>query len=139
MALAIPIATGIFSIGEKLIDRLFPNPEEKLQATRELAKMEREGDLEELSLAYSAITSEATSEDKWTSRARPMFMYVFYAILLNLVIIAPLVGVFFPAQMTLFFTNVALGFKAIPEELWWLFGTGYLGYTTARTIEKRKR
>lgn len=137
MALSVPLVTGLFSVGEKLIDRLFPNPEDKLKATRELHKLEREGDLKEMSMAYDAITSEANSEDKWTSRARPFFMYVFYFILLNLVVVAPFVGVFFPEQMSLFFTNVALGFKAIPEELWWLFGTGYLGYTAARTTEKR--
>jgi hypothetical protein len=27
---------------------------------------------------------------------------------------------------------------AIPDEMWWLFGAGYLGYAGARTFEKRK-
>ena len=31
----------------------------------------------------------------------------------------------------------AQGFAAIPEPLWWTFTTGYLGYTGARTYEKR--
>ena len=39
-------------------------------------------------------------------------------------------------------TNGAAGvgawLKAIPEEMWWLFGAGYLGYAGARTMEKRK-
>jgi len=138
MAVAVPIVAGLFSVGEKLIERLFPNPEDKAKAQLALVQMEQEGELQRMTLRYSAITAEANSEDKWTSRARPSFMYVFYIILLNLVIICPAIGVFFPEQMTTFFTNVKLGFDAIPEPLWWLFGSGFLGYTTARTFEKTK-
>ena len=28
--------------------------------------------------------------------------------------------------------------NALPDELWYLFGTGYLGYTGARTFDKFK-
>jgi hypothetical protein len=38
--------------------------------------------------------------------------------------------------------QVANGVKAwlnaIPEEMWWLFGAGYLGYTGTRGFEKIK-
>ena len=84
------------------------------------------------------ITAEAKSSDPWTSRARPMFMYIFYSILVVCGIVAPLVGIFFPAEMGLFFSNMALGFKAIPADLYALFGAGYLGYTGFRTFEKVK-
>lgn len=139
MAVAVPLVAGLFSVGEKLIDRLFPNPEDKAKAQVALLQLEQEGELQRMAHRYSAITAEANSEDKWTSRARPSFMYVFYIILLNLVIVSPLVGVFYPDQMKIFFENVKLGFDAIPEPLWWLFGSGFLGYTTARTFEKNKK
>jgi hypothetical protein len=84
------------------------------------------------------ITAEAKSSDPWTSRARPTFMYVFYLILLTCGIFAPAIGVFFPQTMTVFFTNMGLGFKAIPSDLYALFGAGYLGYTGFRTFEKVK-
>lgn len=137
MSFSIPVIDGLFGVGEKLIDRLFPDPQEKAKAQAELVNMRDKGELSRLSMAHQAITAEAKSTDPWTSRARPMFMYTFYLILLNLTIVAPALGVFFPEQMTTFFTNVKLGFVAIPEPLWWLFGSGYLGYTTARTVEKR--
>jgi hypothetical protein len=137
MGFTTAIASGAFAIGEQLIDRLFPDPEEKAKAKAQLLKLEQEGELKQLSARMSAITAEAESEDKWTSRARPSFMYVFYVVILSLVLVAPVIGVFHPDQMKLFFENVAMGFKAIPEELWWLFGTGYLGYSGFRSMEKR--
>ncbi len=86
----------------------------------------------------SMITAEANSKDPWTSRARPSFMYVFYFVLLSIGILAPFVGIFYPAQMLTFFNNTKLGFAAIPDSLYTLFGAGYLGYAGARTVEKVK-
>jgi hypothetical protein len=122
----------------KGIDRLFPDPEQKARAQLELIRMQQDGEFKKVEQQLSAILAEANSSDPWTSRARPSFLYVFYFILIFLIIIAPALGVFFPDRMTAFFANVGLGFAAIPEELWWTFGAGYLGYAGARTIEKSK-
>ena len=116
------IVGGLFDVGSKVIDRLFPDPEQQAEAKRELQKLEQEGELEHMSVRLSAIMAEANSEDPWTSRARPSFMYVFY-----------------PEQMTLFFDNVSKGFKAIPEELWATFTAGYLGYGAFRSYDKRQK
>jgi len=129
---------GLFDIGGKVIDRMFPDPEEKARAKQELTKLEQEGELEQMSVRLSAILAEAKSDDPWTSRARPSFMYVFYLVILSLVIVAPLVGVAYPEQMTLFFDNVSKGFTAIPEELWATFTAGYLGYGAMRSYDKKK-
>lgn len=86
----------------------------------------------------SIMLAEASSTDPWTSRARPGFMYVFYAVILSLVLLAPFMGIFFQAQMTQFYVNVAAGFKAIPDAMWATFTTGYLGYTAARQYGKSK-
>lgn len=139
MVAAGAVASGLFSIGEKLIDRLFPDPEEKAKAARELMRLEQEGEFKRLSARMQAITAEAQSEDPWTSRARPSFLYVFYFVIISLVVIAPLIGVFYPSQMETFFANVEAGFEAIPQELWYVFTAGYLGYGTFRTIDKRKK
>ena len=130
---------GILGIGKTVIERLFPDPEQRAKAELELLMAERNGELEAAKVQMSAIIAEAQSSDPYTSRARPSFMYVFYFVLVNLVVVAPFVGVFFPEQMDKFFDNVAKGFSAIPEELWWTFTVGYLGYTGARTYEKRQR
>lgn len=129
---------GILDIGKTLIGRLFPDPEQRAKAELELLAMQQNGELEAAKIQMSAIIAEAQSTDPYTSRARPSFMYVFYILLLSLVVIAPFVGVFFPEQMEVFFNNVGKGFDAIPEEMWWTFTIGYLGYTGARTYEKRK-
>lgn len=133
------VASGLIGIGSSLIDRLFPDPEAKAQAKLELLQMQQKGELKELEIGMSAIVAEAQSEDPWTSRARPSFMYVFYGVILSLTVVAPVVGIFAPLAMEQFFTNVATGFKAIPEELWWTFTAGYLGYSGFRTYDKSKR
>jgi len=130
---------GILDIGKTLIGRLFPDPEQRAKAEIELLTMQQNGELEAAKVQMSAIIAEAQSADPYTSRARPSFMYVFYTLLLSLVVVAPFVGVFFPEQMDMFFNNVGKGFHAIPEELWWTFTAGYIGYTGARTIEKQNR
>ena len=86
----------------------------------------------------SVMLAEASSSDKWTSRARPSFLYLFYFVLVALVIIAPFIGIFFPIGMSQFYVNVKVGFEAIPEPMWWVFCTGYLGYTAARQYGKVK-
>ena len=35
-------------------------------------------------------------------------------------------------------SGVSAWLRAIPDEMWGLFGVGYLGYTGARTYEKKK-
>lgn len=135
----VPVIDGVLAIGRAVIERLFPDPEQRAKAELELLMAERNGELEAAKVQMSAIIAEAQSTDPYTSRARPSFMYVFYFVLLNLVAVAPFVGVFFPEQMDKFFDNVAKGFNAIPEELWWTFTVGYLGYTGARTYEKRQQ
>jgi hypothetical protein len=86
----------------------------------------------------SVMVAEASSPDKWTSRARPSFLYVFYVVIVLLVLVAPFVGVFFPSEMTQFYVNVGAGFKAIPDAMWATFTMGYLGYTAARQYGKYK-
>lgn len=132
------ILGGVLDIGKSIINKLFPDPEQKAKAEMELLQLQAQGELKELEVRISAIVEEARSSDPWTSRARPSFLYVFYLVLLSLVIVGPVLGIFFPAQMEAFFGNVGHGFRAIPEELWWTFTTGYLGYAGFRTFEKRK-
>lgn len=129
---------GIFQIGQALIDKLIPDPEAKAKAQIDLLAMQQNGELKELETRMSAILAEANSTDPWTSRARPSFLYVFYFIIIGMTVVAPVIGVFKPEAMQVFFENVGKGFGAMPEELWYTFTIGYLGYAGARTFEKRK-
>lgn len=134
----IAIATGVFDIASSIIDKLIPDPEAKAAAQIKLMEMDQQGRLTELQLQMSAILAEANSQDPWTSRARPSFLYLFYFITAFMVMFAPMIGVFFPDRMDLFFLNVSKGFEAIPEPMWWSFSVAFLGYTGGKTIEAVK-
>ena len=99
--------------------------------------MQGSQELETLRTQLSAILAEAQSPDPWTSRARPSFLYVMYAIILWS-LPRGLIAAFRP-QAAL---DIAAGMNAylsgLPEPLYALFGTGYLGYTAARQWGKVK-
>ena len=69
--------------------------------------------------------------DPWITRARPTFLYVMYALLLG-AIPAGLIAAVRPATAQAIAAGMAAYLNAIPEPLYALFGTGYLGYTVAR-------
>lgn len=129
--------TALLSLGSQLIGKFISDPEQKAKAELDLVKAHQNGEFKELEVRMEAIVAEATSNDPWTSRARPSFLYLVYFLILVLAVFAPLVGVWFPEHMELYFTNVNKGLQAIPEPMWWLFGSVMLGYTTARSLEKR--
>lgn len=131
--------TGIGSVADavsNIIDKVFPDAESRDKAKLEMLKMQQGGEMDKIKAQLSAILAEANSQDPWTSRARPSFMYVFYVLIL-----AALPMGFLYAVRPDTAQSVAIGFKAwldaIPEEMWWVFCAGYLGYTGARTFEKR--
>lgn len=75
--------------------------------------------------------------DVWTRRARPSFLYVMYALLLWSIPMGVLAG-WRPAMAAAMIRGMASYLAAIPEPLYALFGTGYLGYTAAREWGKRR-
>lgn len=129
--------TSIFAIGGKLIDKLFPDPEQRAKAQLELLKMQQSGELEAVKVQLSAIIAEAQSADPWTSRARPGFLYVVYILLLAAIPMGILTV--FNASAA---DSLTLGFKAwlgaIPDSILTLFGTVMTGYVVGRSWEKVK-
>ena len=75
--------------------------------------------------------------DPWTKRARPGFLYVIYALILWSIPIG-LVAAVSPALAERISAGMTAYLRGIPEELYALFGTAYLGYTAARTWGKVK-
>ncbi|RMB36841.1 holin (3TMs family) [Sphingomonas sp. PP-F2F-G114-C0414] len=69
--------------------------------------------------------------DPWITRARPTFLYVMYTLLLG-AIPAGLIAAVRPQMAQAIAAGMAAYLNAIPEPLYALFGTGYLGYTVAR-------
>lgn len=97
------------------------------EAAIALKQLELDGKLQdaltaEIQTASANIRAEAGSGDKYTSRARPTFLYICEFILLWNYVVVPL------------FKQQPL---ELPEALFWLFGSCMLGYTGARTWEKK--
>jgi hypothetical protein len=128
---------SIFAIGGKLIDKLFPDPEQKAKAQLELIKLEQDGQLESVKTQLTAIIAEAQSADPWTSRARPSFLYVVYILLLWSLPMG-VMFVFNPDAAARFTDGFKGWLDAIPEPILTLFGTVMLGYVVGRSYEKTK-
>jgi len=111
-----------------------PDP---VRETAKLALLQAEGQLalQEMQTSLSAILAEANSQDPWTSRARPTFLYVIYGVIL-LCVIGAIIGIWWPTHVFQAAENLNKLLGAVPESLWWLFGAGYLGYTGARSFDK---
>ena len=132
-----PILESLFAPIAGLIDKIIPDPRARDAAKLELLKMQGSQEMETLRTQLSAIIAEADSNDPWTSRARPSFLYVMYAMILWAIPMGLIAAV--QPKMA---QNVAAGMTAylaaIPESMWALFATGYLGYTAARSWGKAK-
>ncbi|MDZ7918527.1 holin family protein [Rhodoferax sp.] len=126
---------GIFNIGGKLIDKLFPDPEQKAKAQLELLRLQQAGELEEVKTSLSAILAEAQSADPWTSRARPSFLYVVYILLLWSIPMGVL-SIFRPDAAAAFTVGFKAWMIAIPDSILTLFGTVMTGYVLGRSWEK---
>ena len=121
----------------KVLDKVLETDEQKAAAKAELIRMEQQGELEREKVQLSAIIAEAKSADPWTSRARPTFLYVFYAII-SLCVAGGILGVWWPDHVAQAATNISALLQALPEPLWYAFTAGYLGYTGARSYDKKQ-
>tara|TARA_R100001015_G_C4615878_1_gene171914 strand:- start:1146 stop:1553 length:408 start_codon:yes stop_codon:yes gene_type:complete len=128
---------ALLPVAGKILDKVLPDKKAREEAQLALLKAEQEGELKAVEQQLSAILAEAKSNDPFTSRARPTFLYVVYICILAGI---PM-GVLYSMNPDLA-TNISTGFsqwlKSIPEEMWWLFSAGYLGYTGARSYDKNK-
>jgi Holin of 3TMs, for gene-transfer release len=121
----------------KLLDKIIPDPQARDRAKLELLQLQGTQEMEALKAQLSAILAEAGSTDPWTSRARPSFLYVMYLIILWAIPMG-LIAAVRPDMASGIATGMNAYLAGIPESLWALFGTGYLGYTAARQWGKAK-
>ncbi len=119
---------GVGKLVKDVVGTFKLSPEARLEFEKAIAENEfklkqMDADLESklADTASANIRAETASGDKFTSRARPMFLYIVEFILLWNYVFVPLVRQ----------TPVDL-----PEPIFWLFGSAVLGYTGARTWEK---
>ena len=120
-----------------IIDKIIPDKEARAKAKLELLALEGTHELKAIEARLAAIVAEAQSQDPWTSRARPSFLYVMYTIILFALPMGVLAA-FSPGTATDIGNGITAYLRGLPDELYALFGTGYLGYTAARQWGKVK-
>lgn len=120
-----------------IIDKIIPDKEARAKAKLELLALEGTHELKSIEARLSAIVAEANSADPWTSRARPSFLCVMYAIILFAIPMGVLAA-FSPQAAGDIGDGITRYLRGLPDELYALFGTGYLGYTAARQWGKAK-
>ena len=131
------ILQGIIGPIGQIIDKIIPDPRARDAAKLELLKLEASREIDAVRAQLSAILAEAQAADPWTSRARPAFLYVMYALLLWSIPMGLIAGIR-PELAEAIARGITAYLNGLPESLYALFGTGYLGYTAARTWGKVK-
>jgi Holin of 3TMs, for gene-transfer release len=120
-----------------IIDKIIPDREARDRAKLELIRLQGSQELEEIQTRLSAIIAEANSRDPWTSRARPSFLYVMYVMILWSLPMG-LIAAVRPEAARDIASGINTYLTGLPEPLYALFGTGYLGYTAARQWGKAR-
>jgi hypothetical protein len=132
------IIEGLIGPVAGLIDKIIPDPKARDAAKLELLKLQGSQEMEAVKAQMAAVLAEAQSTDPWTSRARPSFLYVMYILLLWAIPMG-LIAAIRPSTAQAIATGMNAYLNGLPEPLYALFGTGYLGYTVARQWGKAKR
>ncbi|WP_260923164.1 holin family protein [Novosphingobium sp. 9] len=133
MALFDTLLTPLTSI----IDKVIPDPEARDRAKLELLQMQGSQEVKVMEASLSAIVAEANANDPWTSRARPSFLYVMYVMILWALPMG-VIGAFSPNTAAAIGRGMTSYLQGLPEALYTLFGTGYLGYSAIRQWGKAK-
>jgi hypothetical protein len=138
MAFGIDDAVGAVStLATTIINKVFPDPQDAAKAKAVLEAADTQAAIQQTASQLQAIIAEAQSSDKWTSRARPSFLYVCYCMILAAIPMSVLYA-FDPEHAQKIAAGLGAWLAAIPDPVWQLFTVGYLGYTGGRSWEKIK-
>ncbi|MBB5715000.1 3TM-type holin [Sphingomonas aerophila] len=130
------MATASATPTAPLLDRLTADPAARDAVRQALDRLDDE-DAARGQADLAALLAEVRSDDRWVARARPAFLYVMYALLLWAIPIGLLAAID-PGAAQAIARGMAAYLAALPEPLYALFGTGYLGYTVARSWGKAR-
>lgn len=122
--------TAILDIGGKLIDRLFPDPKMKAEATMKLMELQQSGDLAIIAGQLELNKIEAASPDRFVSGWRPFVGWVCAGALAIQLVVGPLF-----AWATALFGKV-YAVPALDVSLLTTLLVGMLGLGGMRTVEK---
>ena len=132
-----PILDSLIAPIASIIDKVIPDKAARDKAKLDLLALPGTQEMQQIQTQLSAIVAEANSRDPWTSRARPSFLYVMYVMILWALPMGVL-SAFRPETARDIATGMNAYLGGLPEPLYTLFGTGYLGYTAMRQWGKIK-
>ena len=118
--MALDPLSAALDVGGKLIDRLWPDPEQKARAQLALLELAQRGELAEFTARADIVKTEAASENWLASSWRPILMLTFGAL-----IVARWFGWAAP--------NLS---EAEYLKLWSIVELGLGGYVIGRSAEK---
>ena len=127
------ISNTISGVIDTVADKFFVDASEKEKFKLKAIELQQAGEFKKIESQLSVILAEAKSKDRWTSRARPGFLYVIYVMILAGIPVGVL-SVFDSNAANQIANGMQAWLAAIPETLWQVFGVGYLGYTGARSF-----
>lgn len=122
--------TAVLGIGEKLIDKLLPDPKQKAEALQKLAEMQQNGDLAVIGNQVEINKIEAGNTNVFVSGWRPFIGWVCGTALAFQLVAAPLV---------MWGSEIAghrVALPAMQTELLTTLLVGMLGLGGMRTVEK---
>ena len=132
-----PILESFIGPIASIIDKVIPDKAARDKAKLDLLALQGTQEMQQIQTQLSAIVAEANSKDPWTSRARPSFLYVMYAMILWALPMG-VISAFRPDTARDIAAGINAYLNGLPEPLYALFGTGYLGYTAMRQWGKIK-
>ena len=132
-----PLVEALIGPLASIIDKVIPDKAARDKAKLELIQLQGTQELQQVEAQLSAIVAEANSTDPWTSRARPSFLYVMYLMLLWALPMG-VIAAFRPDAAHDIAAGMNSYLNGLPDSLYALFGTGYLGYTAMRQWGKIK-
>lgn len=117
------------------IDKIWPDPTDKAKIECMLMQAKADAAVSTMKQEMSIALAEAQSSDKYTSRARPGFLYTMYILILWGIPFS-IIAAFKPELAV----SMAKGFQAwlaaVPDMLWQVFGWCFGAYAGGRSIEK---
>jgi hypothetical protein len=127
-----PLLLGpLFELGKGIIDRVFPDPQQKAAAELELMKLAQDGDMKQILAQLEINAKEAQHTSIWVAGWRPGFGWAGCAGFVYATIGQPL----------LVWVGAIKGWPAPPDinvDLLWVVVTGLLGFGTMRSVDKAK-
>lgn len=128
--MGLPIISSVLSIGEKLIDKLIPDPKAKAEALQKLTELEQSGDLQVIANQIEINKLEAVNPRLFVSGWRPAVGWVCVAALAYALVLSPMI-----AGVAMLFGK-AVAMPVISVELLTTLLVGMLGLGGMRTVEK---